>query len=374
MFVDGFAFRLLLYTDRCVGAQGGGARLGRLLTQSSARGHRHASSLLRPKPRPDTRPTNLNPTRRDAAMHAKAAAAGPHVHHHHAAAHSPPRVLVLSWHHGLVATLEGQHAAYGPTCRLAKRWVGAQLMGSQLAPEAVELLVGAAFCGPSLAPLPASRITGEGAPRASGKQLRGTGEEHRSCAGLNPQPCGNADGACAWLLRTALKTPLAAAVGASTDTARADALPLPQASCASCSCCPPTPGSAHPCWWTLCGRWARQRAAPWWPSTRRAARPGRLPPCSCHRRATCTRADGEDGARAARVKGKGQQVAWPWACLASLVRMQRVPGSGERAGTAAHAPTRTAAPTPVARLVSLRSHITRSPSYCSRPHVPAAVG
>jgi U3 small nucleolar RNA-associated protein 22 len=112
VFADGFAFRLLLHTDR------------------------------------------------DAAMHAKAAAAGPHGHHHHAAAHAPPRALLLSWHHGLVSTLEGKHAAYGPACRLAKRWVGAQLMGSQVAEEAVELLVGAAFTGPCIAPPPASRISG----------------------------------------------------------------------------------------------------------------------------------------------------------------------------------------------------------------------
>lgn len=108
-------------------------------------------------------------------MHAKAAAAGPHAHHHHAAAHSPPRVLLLSWHHGLVATLEGQHAAFGPSCRLAKRWLGCQLMGSQLSEEAVELMVGAAFCGPAKVPPPASRITGEGCCQAEGAgELRAT--------------------------------------------------------------------------------------------------------------------------------------------------------------------------------------------------------
>lgn len=113
VFVDGFAFRLLLYTDR------------------------------------------------DASMHAKAAAAAHHhAAHHHAAAHAPPRVLLLSWHHGLVSTLEGQHPAYGPTVRLAQRWLGCQLMGSQLAPEAVELLVGAVFTCPSPAPPPASRTSG----------------------------------------------------------------------------------------------------------------------------------------------------------------------------------------------------------------------
>ena len=112
VLVDGYAFRLLLYTDR------------------------------------------------DAAMHAKVAAAAPHSHHHHAAAHSPPRVLLLSWHHGLIASLEGTHAAYGPSVRLAKRWLGSQLMGSQVSEEAVELLVGAAFCGTSAAPPPASRLVG----------------------------------------------------------------------------------------------------------------------------------------------------------------------------------------------------------------------
>ena len=112
VFVDGFAFRLLLHTDR------------------------------------------------DGVMAAAAAAAGPHAAHHHAAAHAPPRALALSWHHGLVATLEGRHAAYGPSVRLAQRWVGAQLMGSQLAPEAVELLVGAAFTAPSPAAPPGSRVAG----------------------------------------------------------------------------------------------------------------------------------------------------------------------------------------------------------------------
>lgn len=187
-------------------------------------------------------------TDRDAAMHAKAvAAAPPHGRHHHAHAHAPPRYLSLSWHHGLIAGLEGMHAAFGPTVRcmggwapaavrpfgvhrtavqgalpwriwgaaaacsvcapaaapcmlsshlfclpkaltgllyavptahpphppchtaspisasqvrLAQRWVGAHLLSSQLCPEAVELLVAAAFSSPGVAPPPGSRLAG----------------------------------------------------------------------------------------------------------------------------------------------------------------------------------------------------------------------
>jgi hypothetical protein len=127
--------------------------------------------------------------------------------------------LVLSWHHGLVSTIEGANAAFGPAARLAKRWVGslaapatccsascfrapvaheclaawrppgqlqlqaagqgvgggslmarpgplspqvgAHLMSSQLADEAVELLVAAAFGSASLEGPPASRLAGE---------------------------------------------------------------------------------------------------------------------------------------------------------------------------------------------------------------------
>eukprot|EP00775_Hariotina_reticulata_P010181 gene10181-10341_t len=79
-----------------------------------------------------------------------------------AAAGGPvPRPVVLSRHHGLVSALEAAHAAYGPTVRLAKRWLGLQLLlGSQVSEEAVELLVGAAFSGPSCRRTPASRVSG----------------------------------------------------------------------------------------------------------------------------------------------------------------------------------------------------------------------
>lgn len=41
--------------------------------------------------------------------------------------------VLLSQHHGLVSELSAAHAAYGPTVRLAKRWLGAHLLlGSQV--------------------------------------------------------------------------------------------------------------------------------------------------------------------------------------------------------------------------------------------------
>jgi hypothetical protein len=207
-------------------------------------------------------------------MHAKVLAAGPHAHHHHAEAHSPPRALLLSWHHGLAAGLEGQHAAYGPTCRLAKRWLGCQLMGSQLGDEAVELLVAAAFCGPAAAPPPASRITGACLALVVGVGCGvGTfgGEGRQSFVPLCDPP---------------VLTPHPSAAR--------------QACCASCSCWRPTPGSAPRCWWTQSGRLGRARGARCWRSTTRAARQAPRPPCSSPRRETSTPAAGAHRARASR--------------------------------------------------------------------------
>ncbi len=93
-------------------------------------------------------------------MHTKVRLASPRAHSHHHAAHTPPRPLCLSWHHGLVSGAEGQHAALGPTVRLAKRWVGAQLLGNHVCEEAVELLVVAALTAPGPLPAPASRLAG----------------------------------------------------------------------------------------------------------------------------------------------------------------------------------------------------------------------
>ena len=41
--------------------------------------------------------------------------------------------VLLSHHHGMVSELSAAHAAYGPTVRLAKRWLGAHmLLGGQV--------------------------------------------------------------------------------------------------------------------------------------------------------------------------------------------------------------------------------------------------
>ncbi|WIA14624.1 hypothetical protein OEZ85_003130 [Tetradesmus obliquus] len=89
---------------------------------------------------------------RDTPMLGADAAAGSHV----------PLPLLLSRHHGLISSLEAAHAAYGPTVRLAKRWLGLQLLlgPTQVCEEAVELLVAGVFQGPSSCPPPASRISG----------------------------------------------------------------------------------------------------------------------------------------------------------------------------------------------------------------------
>jgi U3 small nucleolar RNA-associated protein 22 len=52
-------------------------------------------------------------------------------------------------HHGLLATLVGEHPSAGHACRLAKRWVASQMLSYHLCDEAVELMVAAAYsrCG-----------------------------------------------------------------------------------------------------------------------------------------------------------------------------------------------------------------------------------
>jgi U3 small nucleolar RNA-associated protein 22 len=64
---------------------------------------------------------------------------------------APPEPSVATSHHGLVAAVAAAHPAFAPTCRLAARWVGCQLLGGGgsegggLRHEAVELLVAAVF-------------------------------------------------------------------------------------------------------------------------------------------------------------------------------------------------------------------------------------
>lgn len=70
--------------------------------------------------------------------------------------------LMLSWHHGLVSHVAGANCAYAPAARLAQRWLAAHLMSNHVAPAAAELLVAAAFGGaggPATAP-PGSRLSG----------------------------------------------------------------------------------------------------------------------------------------------------------------------------------------------------------------------
>jgi U3 small nucleolar RNA-associated protein 22 len=71
-----------------------------------------------------------------------------------------PSPLVASWHHGLVSLVAGANPAYAPSARLASRWLSSQMLGNHFAPEAVELLVAAAFCGASSLPQPGSRVAG----------------------------------------------------------------------------------------------------------------------------------------------------------------------------------------------------------------------
>ncbi len=71
------------------------------------------------------------------------------------------RPLTRSWHHGLVSNIGGTNPAFGPACRLAKRWVSVHMMSNHVCEEAVELLVAAAFTGLGPREQPGSRVAGE---------------------------------------------------------------------------------------------------------------------------------------------------------------------------------------------------------------------
>ncbi|GLC36668.1 hypothetical protein PLESTM_000487400 [Pleodorina starrii] len=70
--------------------------------------------------------------------------------------------LLLSWHHGLVSLVGGANSAFAPAARLAGRWVAAHMMSNHIGPQAVELVTAAAFAGAGSpgAPPPGSRLTG----------------------------------------------------------------------------------------------------------------------------------------------------------------------------------------------------------------------
>jgi hypothetical protein len=60
-----------------------------------------------------------------------------------------------------VSGVEGQNAAYGPSVRLAKRWLGSQLLlEGEVREEVVELIMVEAFTRHSRTPPPGSRLAG----------------------------------------------------------------------------------------------------------------------------------------------------------------------------------------------------------------------
>ncbi|KAI5084140.1 hypothetical protein GOP47_0000309 [Adiantum capillus-veneris] len=65
-----------------------------------------------------------------------------------------------SLHSSMLGGLQGRYPAYGPTVRLAKRWIGSHLFSDVLREEAVELLVAFLFVKPAPYSPPSSRITG----------------------------------------------------------------------------------------------------------------------------------------------------------------------------------------------------------------------
>lgn len=68
--------------------------------------------------------------------------------------------LLRSQHASMLNGLQGLHPTYGPTVRLAKRWICSHLFSGFLAEEAVELLVAYIFVRPFPFNAPRSRMTG----------------------------------------------------------------------------------------------------------------------------------------------------------------------------------------------------------------------
>lgn len=69
-------------------------------------------------------------------------------------------LLLRTSHASLLQGLHGVHPAYGPSVRLAKRWVWSHLFSDALTEEVVELLVAYAFGKSAPQPPPSSRVTG----------------------------------------------------------------------------------------------------------------------------------------------------------------------------------------------------------------------
>ncbi|GLJ36464.1 hypothetical protein SUGI_0732270 [Cryptomeria japonica] len=68
--------------------------------------------------------------------------------------------LLRSQHSSMLNGLQGLHPTYGPTVRLAKRWICSHLFSGFLAEEAVELLVAYIFVRPFPFNAPCSQMTG----------------------------------------------------------------------------------------------------------------------------------------------------------------------------------------------------------------------
>ncbi|KAL4426966.1 hypothetical protein ABPG77_009527 [Micractinium sp. CCAP 211/92] len=113
-------------------------------------------------------------TERDAAMQQKALQLSGE-----ARLHAEEDMQLRTWHQGAISGIAGENPAFEPAVRLAKRWVGAHLLSPHLGEEAVELLVAHCFAssrqrqavagsgggqggGPatSAAPAPGSRLSG----------------------------------------------------------------------------------------------------------------------------------------------------------------------------------------------------------------------
>jgi len=69
-------------------------------------------------------------------------------------------LLLQSSHSSLMQGLYSKYPAFGPSVRLAKRWIWSHFFSNFLTEEAVELLVAYVFVHPSPHHSPSSRITG----------------------------------------------------------------------------------------------------------------------------------------------------------------------------------------------------------------------
>ncbi|KAG2440710.1 hypothetical protein HXX76_003567 [Chlamydomonas incerta] len=151
VLLDGFAFRLVLYSGRDE------AMLERM-ADSAASGASGAAAATAAAAAAAT------PALAAAATAALAAAGGSAAGMSVGAGLLSPEEspLLLTWHHGLVSQVAGANASYAPAARLAGRWVAAHMMSNHVSPQAVELLVAAAFGGAGVpaGPPPGSRITG----------------------------------------------------------------------------------------------------------------------------------------------------------------------------------------------------------------------